>query len=305
MSIMIIEFFTIFLPCWEARRQQNLEQETLDSIEQWEAKNRYLLPSGVKSIASGTTLEVSAVTGWKPSDNPLRSSSRESLLTMGALEHVLDRNPGPLLEFSALRDFSGENISFLTSVSEWKSAFSLAPAPSCGRPVSSLPEKVVDVVIETDETTIRGRFSRALLIYAGYISSRDAEFPVNLPSAVLKKLEAVFEEPARQLYGDKRRSSDPATPFDTESLMAGRNEKVGLSDGSSETAIVGTNSSSSSVNGVQYRDGRVQYTGVIPELFSTTVFDEAEASIKYLVLTNTWPKFVKERRSSMDSVASV
>jgi hypothetical protein len=38
---------------------------------------------------------------------------------------------------------------------------------------------------------------------------------------------------------------------------------------------------------------RAKYWSGIPEIFSATVFDRAEESIKYLILTNTWPKFVR------------
>ena len=43
---------------------------------------------------------------------------------------------------------------------------------------------------------------------------------------------------------------------------------------------------------------RVQYWGDIPDEFDETIFDEAEKEIKYLVLTNTWPKFVRSSRIS-------
>lgn len=46
------------------------------------------------------------------------------------------------------------------------------------------------------------------------------------------------------------------------------------------------------------------YLGDIPEGFDETVFNDTEASIKYLVLTNMWPKFVMDRRSSFDSTDS-
>jgi hypothetical protein len=45
----------------------------------------------------------------------------------------------------------------------------------------------------------------------------------------------------------------------------------------------------------------VQYWGDIPADFDSSIFDAAEASIKYLVLTNTWPKFIKDRRNSIGS----
>jgi hypothetical protein len=46
---------------------------------------------------------------------------------------------------------------------------------------------------------------------------------------------------------------------------------------------------------------RVQYWGDVPESFGPNVFDDTQESIKYLVLTNTWPKFVKNRTASIDS----
>ncbi len=36
----------------------------------------------------------------------------------------------------------------------------------------------------------------------------------------------------------------------------------------------------------------------IPETFAEMVFDPAEIEIKYLVLTNTWPKFVNIGRAN-------
>ncbi len=46
------------------------------------------------------------------------------------------------------------------------------------------------------------------------------------------------------------------------------------------------------------------YEGDIPAAFDALVFDAAQASIKYLVLTNTWPKYVRERRGSESSSSS-
>ena len=288
---MVIEIFTVFLPCWEAIRHQNLRQETLDTIAQWESKNKYSLGNGAKSINSGSTMADSAVSGWKSTDGSIKTTrSNESIMTMGALEHVLERNPGPLLEFSALRDFSGENIAFLTSVAEFKSMLPPRSARSSCR-----TERLVEE-LTNNKQLVRERFNRALRIYTDYISSRDAEFQVNLPGPTLKKLEAVFEAPARVLCGEKR-DVDPATPFAMPD-MSGEGRKgssAGLSDGASEKGIVTPH---------LHTLDRVQYCGEIPEEFSETVFDDAEASIKYLVLTNTWPKFVKERRTSMDSTST-
>lgn len=286
-SIMMTEIFTVFLPCWEVMRHQTLRQETLDSIAQWKSNNK-VSRSGAKSVNSAPTVVESMMTGWKSTTGSVKTTSDESILTMSALEHVLERNPAPLQQFAALRDFSGENIAFLTCVAEWR---------------NSLPPAVRDAAAGArDEKTrelVRERFNRAIRIYAGFISTRDAEFPINISSQDLKKLEGVFESSARVLYGEKR-GVDPATPFDTPGFSIKPPPSPTSSCHGSEKAIVVEDTAQAEDMG-----DRVQFWGDIPDNFDETVFDDAEKSIKYLVLTNTWPKFVKDRRSSMDSVDAV
>lgn len=273
LSIFFMEIFTIFMPCWAVFRQQTLHQETLDSIAQWESKNKF--GSDGKSFNSGSTMIESILTGKKSTAGSV-ASSNESILTMSALEYVLERNPTPLQEFSALRDFSGENIAFLTSVGEWKT--SLPPSARNNNNASQDPQV---------RELVRERFNRALRIYAQYVSVRDAQFPINISSPDLKRLERIFEKSARIMYGEKR-VEDSATPFD----FALPNESGSTTQNSEKEMVV---------NGCA--EDRVQFWGEIPEEFDETVFDDAEKSIKYLVLTNTWPKFVKDRRTSIDSDA--
>jgi hypothetical protein len=277
LSIWLMEILTVFLPCWEVLCHQALCQETLNTIAQWE--NNKTLGKAIRSFKSKSTIIESLKTGWRSTDSA-KTSAVESILTLSALEHVLARNPEPLQQFSALRDFSGENIAFLTSVAEWKSSF-----PATVRTRSS------DVSEETRRELIRERFNRALRIYTEYISATDATFPINISSAELKKLASVFEEPARSMYGE-RQAVNPATPFSCPEW-----NKPSSADSSSEAPR--SVSENDSCNG----DG-VQYWGNIPEGFDQTVFDDAEKSIKHLVLTNTWPKFVRARRESMQSFES-
>jgi hypothetical protein len=125
---------------------------------------------------------------------------------------------------------------------------------------------------------VRDHFHRALSIYVEFISVHHAEFPVNISSQDLKVLKKIFKGPAQVLYGN-RYKTDPATPFTT----SGPDPVSPISPTGSEMAIL---TASSSIN------DHVQYWSVIPERFSATAFDHAEESIKYLILTNTWPKFV-------------
>ncbi|KAM6506374.1 hypothetical protein FSOLCH5_013359 [Fusarium solani] len=283
LSIILLEIFTVFFPCYEVIQHQTLRQETLDSIAQWQL-NKRVVDRGARSMVTGsTTVAGSALTSW--SKDSKSSGSGESILTMEALEYVLKRDPEPLQQFSTLRDFSGENIAFLRAVAEWKSSL-----PAAVRD----PEKIKDASIQE---LVRERYNSALRIYTNFVSSYDAKFQINLSSQDLRKLEVVFESSARILYGEERQI-DPATPFDSFQMTLTKAKSSAASAHGSEAGIMQTESINNDSGSIS---DKALYWGDIPEGFNATIFDDAEGSIKYLVLTNTWPKFVKDRRCSTDS----
>ncbi|KAG5999274.1 hypothetical protein E4U54_001960 [Claviceps lovelessii] len=250
-SIMLLEIFTVFIPLWEVCKQQSLSRETLELIARWESRQKSAQHSG-KSLESG-----SSSTSWMGRTKAgSLSTIGGSIFTMDALEHTLARNPEPLQEFSALRDFSGENIAFLTRIREWRAQYIVSASPG----VKDESDSATTLVLS------RECYESALHIYIDFISSHSAEFQVNLSSQDFKNLQAIFEGPARIVAGE-RSSPDPVTPF----AECPRTER-------DDTALI-------------------RYTGPIPDDFNDGVFDDAEMSIKYLVLTNTWPKFIKERSS--------
>jgi hypothetical protein len=124
----------------------------------------------------------------------------------------------------------------------------------------------------------------------------------------MKRLHAVFERTANLLFGRRRNSessstSDNATPFDNV-----------MPDDASDRPINGK-SSHISANAISLdRLGRANLKAVsrmgelhmnetesevdVPDTFNELVFDAAEKEIKYLVLTNTWPKFVNVSRAN-------
>ncbi|KAJ3453398.1 hypothetical protein MRS44_017645 [Fusarium solani] len=263
-SIMMLEIFTIFLPCWEVIRYQTLRQEHLSSIVQWQLK--VARPS---------------LSAWSK-DDPIKGNTSEILLTMEALECVLWRNPRPLQQFSALRDLSGENIAFLGAVADWKS--SLPPA------IRSPEEIKLNVVQEL----LCERFNSALQIYVDFISSRSAEFQIYLSSQDLKRLEFIFEPYACILSGDKR-NVDPAPPFGP-FAMTTKAKTSSASPHGFQTGIM-----TRSINETDGMEDKTVCWDDIPDGFDATIFDNAEASIKYFVWTNTWPKFVKQRPCLINS----
>ncbi len=268
-SIMCLEIFTVFVPVWEVRKARNLSQETLQSIARWESRQQF----GAKD-AKSLHSEVSGAS-WASRMSRAASSvgsggSGGSILTMDALEHTLEKNPEPLQEFSALKDFSGENVAFLMRVRDWKLAHNISTAKNqrsgSGSGSSSGSDDEKSLVTPT-RITSREMFEGALHIYLDFISASCAEFQINLSSPDFRKLEAVFESAARLVVNNESSTYDPATPF------------ANAPRGADSAAAI------------------VPYTGAIPDGFDETVFAAAEISIKYLILTNTWPKFIRQRRS--------
>lgn len=254
---MMIEIFTIFVPCWEVRKQRNLSQETLESIARWESRQRLGAKTDAKSLNSDVTGTTWASRMSRAAS--VQTSSGGSILTMDALEHTLEKNPEPLQEFSALKDFSGENVAFLMRVRDWR----LAHFPGSSNRKDSSSSSTDEKTPATPTTISRECFEGALHIYLDFVSASSAEFQINLSSQDFRKLQTVFEEAAKVVC-DSTIASDPATPF----------------------------------NDVPHLAGQVlNYTGDIPANFDANIFDDAELSIKYLILTNTWPKFIKQRRS--------
>lgn len=268
---MVLEIFTIFVPCYEVTKQRHLRQETLEAIARWESRQRYGATKGVRSLNS----DISGTT-WGTRNSRAASvgtSSGGSILTMDALEHTLEKNPEPLQEFSALKDFSGENVAFLLRIRDWRNAHFASPLAR--KDSISVDSEVTAGGAEEKSTPIvaitREAFEGALHIYLDFVSASCAEFQINLASGDFARLHDIFEE-AAQAVCESTVASDPATPFNDESPRT--------------VADI------------------LKYTGEIPFEFNERVFDNAELSIKYLILTNTWPKFIKQRRS-MDASSAV
>lgn len=252
---MFIEIFTIFIPAYQVIKHWRIQR--LAEKQKWDVSSSYattvsLRPASKASLSKSSTIELIDRNG---SAEFFQSGDR--LMTMTALTRVLSENPAPLQDFSARHDFSGENIAFLTRLAKWRDFY----------PVASRTHA----------------YDAALDLYITFISSRDADFPLNLSSQQLKALESIFEDATRSVCGEA--VVQPALPFAEPPKTA--------------------SSVSTSPNGA---GGWFHYTGEVPEAFSESVFDDVKTHIEWLVLTNTWPKFVREmqerRRESVDSERS-
>lgn len=300
-SIFFIQSFAIFIPCYQVFKQHNLRQETLQAIATWEHKNGVLdldsIDSGSTKVQSPTELSFKTLNASekglvriKSFGNTISDSSINSrkshMYTMVALDHALKWNAAPLQKFAALKDFSGENVSFLTHLATWKKTWAQLEREKHNFRLPS--EQTSD-----REERLRGQFNRAMRLYAAFISGRHAEFPINISSKTLRALDDMFADATDTLFGDEARQDfgNAATPFDMPDTTSPRSEY--FADIEKEAAAAAAASrQGSSASDATFASSSVWYWGAIPETFAANIFDDAEHEIKYLVLTNTWPKFV-------------
>ncbi|KAF1911305.1 hypothetical protein BDU57DRAFT_524352 [Ampelomyces quisqualis] len=293
--VFFMEVFAIGFPIGDVIRGNTLRQETLDAIADWERRQA---ASGL--AAGGSLMSPSALSDFTTlksvGDITINSkasleSNKSDMLTMAALENALRTSATPLLEFAALKDFSGENVSFLTHVADWR-CFWFSPK------VSTAEHR-------------RKQFTAAARIFAHFISLEFSEFPINISSKEMKRLHHVFAPAATLLYGNNRgsisSSDNDATPFDDvlpdDIPDPPLDRKCSYSSTSNLRPTINLDTlGRANLRAVSRLDkahvDHVLAEMDIPEDFTEMVFDLAESEIKYLVLTNTWPKFVNAGRAN-------
>lgn len=290
-GIIVMQVVTVFFPVYEAYASRAHMRATMSLLRQWEEKGSQ------DPAPSLTSAETAASVG--------HSTKSSKVYSLAALEKALMVNPLPLLHFAAHKDFTAENIIFLMRVREWRDAYSSAPR---------LPN---NINLTPDAQILL--FRMAVDIYTTCVLDTTSEFPINIDHNIRMRLDSLFG-PA--VPGNKQRTSgecDNRSPwdFDMNDLekpqIQVEVQRITLSRETSDDSSQGmwTPTSKSvktfaSTTSATDDDERPIFAphpataplGVIrarirPE-FNETVFNDAEASIKYLVLTNTWRKFAQE-----------
>lgn len=282
-------------------------RETLTLIKNWEEKGAR---SGEPSVTSGDASNASV---------GISTRSKE-IYSMASLEKALAVNPLPLLHFAASKDFTAENIIFLMRVREWRQAYISAPR---------LPN--------TDALTSDAKdllFRMGVDIYTTCVSDILSEFPINVDHNIKVALDDVFgpavPDKKNRLSDDSGNSSSNSSPWeiDTDALHKApiqlEIQRMTLSRETSDESMdtMWTTAKTKSLNSQSSKDAKTgsiadddeqpifaQHPAVSPLgaarakirlAFDAAVFDAAEASIKYLVLTNTWRKFAHEAAQGGD-----
>ena len=288
-----MEASLIFIPCWQVLKSWHLHKETLEILEQWEEKTHAGTKDDQSTLATSSVLS-KQTRSTKSSGTSSRSSARGEMYSRRALEKALSTNSAPLLIFAAFKEFSGENISFLNHVRQWKEAW----APPTQNRFSAFPPQN-NRRLEGGALR-RSQFSFAVEIYLSFISTSHSNFPLNLSSQHLRELNHVFNRAAgtidiTTLVPARPFESKGSRPFDVE--HGSQKELVTIT-----TSPIHSDTDTDTISGAPSRGvdklnlldlkPRLPESVPIPDSFGPGVFDHAEESIKYMVLTNTWPRFV-------------
>jgi len=224
-----------------------------------------------------------------------------------------------LLHYAATKDFTAENIIFLTEINCWRDAWKAAP-------------KDLNTGLITDVARNR-LFEMAVEIFITSVYEKTAEFPINIEGFLRKELMELFEPAVpegQRPSGESGRVRRPSAMFGIEPTQDGI-DLTRMADCSATlwddqkkvaTATISTShpsppaspalscgfDSNATTPDVSREDEQPfafeSHPSISPlgagrakirEGFDEHVFDAAEASIKYLVLTNTWRKFVQVR----------
>lgn len=274
-GIMTMEAVTIFVPCYElivSRRQRN---RLLSELQAWNDRRT----STAKELSSGASQaqsEVSHISG---------SYSRK------AMESCLAEDSNALLRFAAAKEFSGENIIFLNYVRDWKAAWKGTTAQQ------------LDYDSQDDSQQHRIRlFQIAVEIYAACIDINIAEFPINIESRIYSDLSEMFGGFAQSIdqpiSGSTRMRvlESPAECYDLPKYR--ETSTIEITDEDNQALCPGGYSHEN--QSIMHIQPRVPDSVDVPPQFGFGIFDQAERSIKNLVYTNTWPKFISFNGSSSD-----
>ncbi|PMD42712.1 hypothetical protein L207DRAFT_581365 [Hyaloscypha variabilis F] len=288
-GIIVMQACTIFFPIYSTYRSTQLSKTTLSTLQSWEDRTQWTADSTTFGSRSTHTHTHSTTTiHQKPSFRTEKSQYQDNEMyemTISALDNAIATNPLPLLQFAATKDFTAENILFLIQVRDWKISCTASTPPT--------PHSRALL------------FHKAVEIYAQSVNEKLAIFPINIEGGIRSRLDAIFEPAVKRLRESNGEMSDPyneITPF------AGGEGEMPLSPmtpgspGSplkSNWPLPSTPKSEFSHAATEDEGDDGKKVDDIPGDFDEKVFDAAEKSIKYLVVTNTWRKMISEMKESL------
>ncbi|KAF2641845.1 hypothetical protein P280DRAFT_286466 [Massarina eburnea CBS 473.64] len=240
-------------------------------IEAFKTSNQREAPSSTADTASLTS--TSPLPTEKRSESVL-SKELKPKASMQSLEFSIEHQIEDLIEWTASREFTAENPIFLREARNFKKKWS---------------------ELHTVTTAQRRQMhNEASLIFFTLVNPFTAETPINIEYKIFKKLQRQFEAMEYDPYMPGSRSNtpsaDPSSPTARENVVCPWESTLG------RPASIESSNSISSTSSTR---------SIVPSEFTEDIFDAAFESIKYLVFTNTWPRYVEAELSNSSSSGSL
>jgi hypothetical protein len=256
-GLIIMQFVTVFFPLLDVYKLQKLERQF--------GRNR-----------DGYGTE--SINGERPR-NPY---------SMATLELQLAKNPSNLLYWAYTKEFTAENIMFLTSVRDFK-------------------RKWAQVAKHTDNMTnlqLRERYEEAALIYFKLVDPQTARMNINIDYRTFSELQEIFKECHYEAFLDDNSSCSKGSSTYTENIVTPwadfepelERPASSTSHQSDEGSKLATDSEVDKlyqipVTEISSSEDKTASDFTIPRKFSLEVFDRAYEAVKNDVYLNTWVRY--------------
>ena len=181
--------------------------------------------------------------------------------SMQALEFSIENNIEGLIDWTASREFTAENTIFLREARNFKKKWSSL------RTVTTAQR--------------RQMFTEASLIFFTLVDPFTAETPINIEYKIFRSLQSTFSTLEYDPYKPPSRANTPQSPSARDNVVCPWEDVLARPTSIDSSTTSTTTSSTSSTK------------SFVPSEFTEDVFDAAFESIKYLVFTNTWPRYVE------------
>ncbi|KAL8792655.1 MAG: hypothetical protein Q9195_004715 [Heterodermia aff. obscurata] len=300
-GLVTMEIVTLGFPIYQILKHKRTTRETNRALEDFDKK--------LMQISDDTTTTNSLYSANKthPSLPSTMTSKRGGMYPMESLDECLSTSPDDLQMYASSMELNGENIIFLTRVLSFKETCIQAFQRSCNSTADFRRSRTA-------------MFRIALSIFVSLVHARTATYPINIESVIYARLDAIFGAATALVASEKQsRSSSIAssnvTPWDEPQAEQDEHgnesfplhviggdtrprppqptfsRKSSVNESREHivqvTTVVNEDGSTAGIGGVDPLDGVK-----VPADFDEKVFDAAFKSVRYMVWTETWQRYM-------------
>ena len=282
-----MEVVTLGFPLYQIWKHTKATRETALALEAFDQKQLKNVDAslGSDSVRSRST-----------------RSSRKGMYPMESLDECLASDSNGLQVYASSMELNGDNIIFLTSV--------LAFQRSCQQAFASTCKSTAD--FRRARATM---FRAGLGIFVSLVHTGTASYPINIESPIYNRLNHIFGEATASIASVNIRRTPSLSASSSANITPWDNHSESDDTASSEThfpmqplagdessippSTLGRNDSSEHiVNATGSDDASIK----VPVDFDERVFDAAFKSVRYMVWTETWQRYMAWKRTSGSNI---